>query len=215
MKIGFKAGRVGLKCLQAAFPDGHHHGRQAAGADAAGAAARLGAASAYYNAMMRTTCVATRLEAGHADNALPQLARAIVNCRLLPDESPKDVQDALVRVLADPAITVTPTNDPRPSPPSPLRPAIVQAVDMLPQGKRIFDVALTAKNDLKPKRINIAGSEIVCLEGDARLFNNPADNKLYHELSTISKPVHVRLIPYYAWDNRGASEMSVWMPVVR
>jgi len=97
----------------------------------AAAASRLSAASAYYNAMMRTTCVATRLEAGHADNALPQLARATVNCRLLPDESPKDVQETLVRVLADRAITVTPTNEPRPSPPSPLRPAIVQAVEQV------------------------------------------------------------------------------------
>jgi acetylornithine deacetylase/succinyl-diaminopimelate desuccinylase-like protein len=100
-------------------------------AEGEAAAARLSAASPYYNAMMRTTCVATRLDAGHADNALPQLASAIVNCRLLPDESPKDVQDTLVRVLADPAITVTPANNPRPSPPSPLRPAIVQAVEQL------------------------------------------------------------------------------------
>ncbi|MGI9106388.1 MAG: M20/M25/M40 family metallo-hydrolase, partial [Pyrinomonadaceae bacterium] len=49
------------------------------------AAKRL-AASPYYNALMRTTCVATRLEAGHADNALPQTARATVNCRILPQE---------------------------------------------------------------------------------------------------------------------------------
>ncbi|MDP4208564.1 MAG: glycoside hydrolase family 127 protein [Bacteroidota bacterium] len=91
----------------------------------------------------------------------------------------------------------------------------IESVDM-PQGKRIFDVALSAKNNLKPKRINIAGSEITCLEGDARLYNNPDWNKkLYSELSTESKSTHIRLIPYYAWDNRGASEMSVWMPVVR
>jgi acetylornithine deacetylase/succinyl-diaminopimelate desuccinylase-like protein len=95
------------------------------------AAARLAAASAYYNALMRTTCVATRLEAGHADNALPQLARATVNCRLLPDESPGGVQDALVRVLADPAIAVTAANAPRPSPASPLRPDITQAMEQV------------------------------------------------------------------------------------
>ncbi len=93
------------------------------------AAERLAAASAYYNAMMRTTCVATRLDAGHADNALPQVARATVNCRLLPDESPKDVEDALVRVVADPAVAVTAINTPRPSPASPLRPDIVQAME--------------------------------------------------------------------------------------
>ncbi|HEY3383254.1 MAG TPA: M20/M25/M40 family metallo-hydrolase [Vicinamibacterales bacterium] len=93
------------------------------------AAARLAAASAYYNALMRTTCVATRLEGGHADNALPQMARATVNCRMLPEDSPGDVQAALVRVLADPAITVRPNGAPRPSPASPLRPDVVRGVE--------------------------------------------------------------------------------------
>ena len=95
------------------------------------AVARLAAPSPYYNALMRTTCVATRLEAGHADNALPQMARATVNCRLLPDESPKDVEDTLVRVLADPAIAVTAVNAPRPSPASPLRPDITRAMEQV------------------------------------------------------------------------------------
>lgn len=76
-----------------------------AGKDAA-AAARL-SESAFYNSVMRTTCVATRVEAGHANNALPQTARANVNCRILPQESPADVQAALVRVLDDPKISVT------------------------------------------------------------------------------------------------------------
>jgi acetylornithine deacetylase/succinyl-diaminopimelate desuccinylase-like protein len=100
--------------------------------DTAAAIARLSAGSAYYNALVRTTCVATRVEAGHADNALPQMARAVVNCRLLPDESPANVRDALVRVLADPAIVVTPMGEPRPSPASPAavaKPAIVTAVE--------------------------------------------------------------------------------------
>jgi acetylornithine deacetylase/succinyl-diaminopimelate desuccinylase-like protein len=95
----------------------------------AAAAARLSASSPYYNSLMRTTCVATRLEGGHADNALPQLARAIVNCRMLPEDSPQEVKDALVRVLADPAIAVTAVGAPRPSPASPLRPDVVRAVD--------------------------------------------------------------------------------------
>ena len=51
------------------------------------AARRLAADSPYHNAIMRTTCVATRLEAGHADNALPQFARAIINCRVFPGDS--------------------------------------------------------------------------------------------------------------------------------
>ena len=60
----------------------------------------------YYNAMMRTTCVATRLLGGHANNALPQLATANVNCRILPGVSPASVKDKLVEVLADPKIKV-------------------------------------------------------------------------------------------------------------
>jgi acetylornithine deacetylase/succinyl-diaminopimelate desuccinylase-like protein len=93
------------------------------------AAARLSASSPYYNSLLRTTCVATRLQAGHADNALPQLARATVNCRMLPEDSPQEVQATLVRVLADPAIAVTPVAEPRPSPASPLRPDVVRAVE--------------------------------------------------------------------------------------
>jgi acetylornithine deacetylase/succinyl-diaminopimelate desuccinylase-like protein len=53
-----------------------------------------------------TTCVATRLDAGHANNALPQRAQAVVNCRILPGHSPEEVRQQLVQVLADPAIAV-------------------------------------------------------------------------------------------------------------
>ncbi|MEJ0070196.1 MAG: M20/M25/M40 family metallo-hydrolase [Pseudomonadota bacterium] len=59
-----------------------------------------------YNAQIRTTCVATMLEAGHAENALPQTARATVNCRILPDEAVPDIERALVRALDDPKIAV-------------------------------------------------------------------------------------------------------------
>jgi acetylornithine deacetylase/succinyl-diaminopimelate desuccinylase-like protein len=84
--------------------------------------------SPYYNAMMRTTCVATRLEGGHADNALPQLARALVNCRILPGESPADVTARLARVLGS-RITLTQKGQPEPSPPSPLTPEVMHALD--------------------------------------------------------------------------------------
>jgi acetylornithine deacetylase/succinyl-diaminopimelate desuccinylase-like protein len=54
-----------------------------------------------YNAQLRTTCVATRLEGGHADNALPQRAKATVNCRLLPGEEPEYVRSELQRIAGD------------------------------------------------------------------------------------------------------------------
>jgi acetylornithine deacetylase/succinyl-diaminopimelate desuccinylase-like protein len=59
-----------------------------------------------YNAMMRTTCVATRFDAGHANNALPQMARAIVNCRVLPGHAAEETRLKLIEVLADPTIVV-------------------------------------------------------------------------------------------------------------
>jgi acetylornithine deacetylase/succinyl-diaminopimelate desuccinylase-like protein len=58
------------------------------------------------NAMMHTTCVATRLNAGHANNALPQTAQANVNCRILPGHSLEEVRQTLIRLLADPKIRV-------------------------------------------------------------------------------------------------------------
>jgi acetylornithine deacetylase/succinyl-diaminopimelate desuccinylase-like protein len=69
------------------------------------AIARL-SADPLYNATMRTTCVPTRLAAGHANNALPQSAQAIVNCRILPGHSPEEVRQNLVRIFADPKVTV-------------------------------------------------------------------------------------------------------------
>lgn len=60
-----------------------------------------------WNAMLRTTCVATTMDAGHATNALPQRARANVNCRIYPDQTFEDVRQALERVVADPEIKVT------------------------------------------------------------------------------------------------------------
>jgi acetylornithine deacetylase/succinyl-diaminopimelate desuccinylase-like protein len=95
------------------------------------AAGRLAASSAYYNALMRTTCVATMLAGGHAENALPQSARAIVNCRMLPDDSLPNVLATLHRVLADSQIIVTVIAPPNPGPASPLRKDVMDLVERL------------------------------------------------------------------------------------
>jgi acetylornithine deacetylase/succinyl-diaminopimelate desuccinylase-like protein len=94
------------------------------------AASRLSTRPAY-NAQLRTTCVATRLDAGIAANALPQSARAIVNCRVLPGEPIAEVQQKLVEVIADDNISVTPTGGYTLSPPSPLKPDIVRPIERL------------------------------------------------------------------------------------
>jgi acetylornithine deacetylase/succinyl-diaminopimelate desuccinylase-like protein len=74
------------------------------------ALARL-SAEARYNSMLRTTCVATRLNAGHANNALPQLAQANVNCRILPGHSAEEIRQELIRIFADPKIVVRYVDD--------------------------------------------------------------------------------------------------------
>ncbi len=84
-----------------------------------------------YNALLRTTCVATMLEAGHAENALPQSARATVNCRLLPDERPDTVEAALKRALADDRITVAPLGMVVESPATPLSPVVLETVERI------------------------------------------------------------------------------------
>jgi acetylornithine deacetylase/succinyl-diaminopimelate desuccinylase-like protein len=90
---------------------------------------------------LRTTCVATRLEAGHANNALPQMARANVNCRIAPGSSAEDIGVKLEEILADPKITVKyigaigemeehPTERLAYAPP-PLRPEVFQPLEKI------------------------------------------------------------------------------------
>src|SRR6266850_2350969 len=64
-------------------------------------------ASPYYNSLLHTTCVATMLFGGHAPNALPQTARANVNCRIFPGEDPEGVHKTLERVANDPKVKIT------------------------------------------------------------------------------------------------------------
>ena len=95
------------------------------------ALARLSAIP-YYNARIRTTCVPTRLDGGHANNALPGMARANVNCRILPGHSPDEIETTLVKVLGDASIVVTHApglaSSGIPNPPSPLRPDLMAAL---------------------------------------------------------------------------------------
>jgi acetylornithine deacetylase/succinyl-diaminopimelate desuccinylase-like protein len=81
------------------------------------------------NSRLRTTCVATMVEAGHARNALPQRARANVNCRILPDESADDIRNVLIAVMGDTSISITNRTGAQDSPPSPLTPALLQTIE--------------------------------------------------------------------------------------
>jgi acetylornithine deacetylase/succinyl-diaminopimelate desuccinylase-like protein len=82
-----------------------------------------------YNAIMRTTCVATMLEGGHAENALPQTAKATVNCRIMPGVPVDDIQKTLVQIVADEQIKIAPIGVATPSPPSPLNQEILTTVE--------------------------------------------------------------------------------------
>ena len=93
------------------------------------AAARL-SRSPYYNAQLRTTCVATKIEGGHANNALPQVARAVINCRILPGVPGGEVE-AVIRRLAGDKVKVTVLETPIASPPSALTPAMLSRIEPL------------------------------------------------------------------------------------
>ncbi|ELX12375.1 putative peptidase M20 [Janthinobacterium sp. HH01] len=95
----------------------------------AAALERLYAVSPVHNSTVRTTCVATKVDAGHADNALPQRARATVNCRILPDEQVDEVQATLQRVVADDKIKITRIGEGLSAPMPPLTPALMKAVE--------------------------------------------------------------------------------------
>jgi len=84
-----------------------------------------------YNSTMRTTCIATLLEGGHAQNALPQSATATVNCRMLPGHDPAEVLRTLKQVIADDGVTIKPRKDARPSPPSPLTDEVFKPIEKL------------------------------------------------------------------------------------
>ena len=95
------------------------------------AMARVAQLSPAWNSTLRTTCVATQLEGGHARNALPQLAAAGVNCRVLPEDSAEYVQSTLQKAIADDQVKITIVGDVPKGPASPMRPDVMKAVGRL------------------------------------------------------------------------------------
>lgn len=124
-----------------------------------------------YNSRLRTTCVATLLEGGHAPNALPQLAEATVNCRIFPTQDPADVQAAL-QALADPFdVEVIPQGEARPSPPSPLTDEVLGPITRITEqmwpGVRVLPVMSTGATDaLYLRRENIPVYGVSGIFGD-------------------------------------------------
>ncbi len=86
-----------------------------------------------FNSTMRTTCVATMIDGGHAQNALPQTVTANVNCRILPGEDPEKIKETLIKVFANSDVVVTVATPAKPSPPSPLSPDVFKPIEALTQ----------------------------------------------------------------------------------
>jgi DUF1680 family protein len=85
----------------------------------------------------------------------------------------------------------------------------------LPQQK-VFDVVIPANINLQPVAMKIDNGNVMALIGEARLLEqNQWNNTLYKEVNTKLKPVNIKLIPYYAWANRGKTDMTVWLPLMR
>lgn len=83
-------------------------------------------------------------------------------------------------------------------------------------GQNVFDVVVPATIKFQPVSMKIANGEVMALTGEARILqNNNWKNTLYKEVNTSVKPVKIKLIPYYAWANRGNTDMSVWLNVQR
>ena len=133
---------------------------------------------ARYNSMLRTTCVATRLSGGHADNALPQTATALVNCRIFPNVPTDSVRATLIRVLGDTGITVSAAEQLPETSPSPLTPELLDPVRTVTE--RMFGnipvIPFMSTGATDGKYLRAAGIPTYGVSG---LFTDPADSRIH------------------------------------
>jgi acetylornithine deacetylase/succinyl-diaminopimelate desuccinylase-like protein len=178
---------------------------QAAGGSAE-AMKRVAASSPTWNSMLRTTCVATVLEGGHAVNALPQLAAANVNCRILPEDSTEYVQNTLKKVVADDQVKIALVEDEGHSPVLPVNPDVMQAIRKVSQtlwpGVPIVPTMSTGATD--GRYLRVAGIPTFGVQGffidrdDVRAHGRDermgveafydGQNFLYELVKTLAKP---------------------------
>ena len=138
----------------------------------------------FYNSRLHTTCVATMLDAGHAENALPQRAQATVNCRVLPGESVDAVQDTLVTVIGDEQVTITPVLEAILSAPSPLTPEVLGAIEGVTEemwpGVPVIPIMSTGATD--GLFLRNAGTPVYGVSG---LFSDIDDNRAHGQNERI------------------------------
>jgi acetylornithine deacetylase/succinyl-diaminopimelate desuccinylase-like protein len=135
-------------------------------------------ATPLYNALLRTTCVATQVNAGHAENALPQSAKAVVNCRILPHDDPAEVDATLKKVLGGERLTMVASNPPLRSPASPLRPDVTGVIEKLTEqmwpGVPVIPAMSTGATDSRFMRN--AG---IPMYGVSGIFSEPSDARAH------------------------------------
>ncbi|MDR3006250.1 MAG: M20/M25/M40 family metallo-hydrolase [Acidovorax sp.] len=135
-------------------------------------------ASPMYNASLRTTCVATEVNAGHAPNALPQRARATINCRILPHDDPAAIEAQLRKLTENEQVKLTVINPPLRSPASPMRADVMQAVQKLTEtmwpGVPVIPVMSAGATDSRFLR-NIG----VPMYGISGIFFDPSDARAH------------------------------------
>ena len=138
-----------------------------------------------YNSRLRTTCVATLLEGGHAQNALPQLARANVNCRIFPSHDPTEVHARLQEIARPFDVTVEPRGSATPSPPSPLTDEVLGPIERITEqmwpGVKVLPVMSTGATDgLYLRR------EGIPVYGVSGLFNDMDDVRMHGQDERMS-----------------------------
>ncbi len=143
----------------------------------AGAIERL-SKNAFYNSLLRTTCVATMMQAGHARNALPEVASANVNCRVLPDMKLEEVRQRLTAAVNDPAVKISLVDTPSAAPitkPSPeVDKAMAAAVGQMWPGLSFFPMMETGATD--GKWLRLAGIPTYGVSG---VFIDPENNRAH------------------------------------
>ncbi len=138
------------------------------------AARRLASSRPVFNATLRTTCVATMLDGGHAENALPRSATATVNCRILPGHTPEEIETVLREVVDDEGVSIRATGEATPSDPSPWDPEVMapieELVDQMWPGTPVIPNMGTGATD--GLYVRNAGIPVYALSA---IFRNPSD----------------------------------------
>jgi acetylornithine deacetylase/succinyl-diaminopimelate desuccinylase-like protein len=138
----------------------------------------------FFNSRLRTTCVATLLDGGHAENALPQRAQATVNCRVLPGESMDVIHQTLETVIGDSQVAITKVAQATPSVPSPLTPEVLGAIERVTEemwpGVPVIPTMSTGATD--GLFLRNAGIPVYGVSG---LFGDIADNRAHGQNERI------------------------------